>query len=129
MLRRALGKDNRKILMSAKQAINDGDSERLGELMKEAQKLFDESVCPACPEELTAPKLHMVLSAPEIQDLIYGGKGVGSQGDGCVQFIARGLEEQEELIKRLWKLDVRPYNLIIKAAAPCDDINEDGENG
>ena len=114
-LRYALGEGNKKILMEARWVIEREGSEELGQLMKEAQQMFDEYICPACPEELTAPKLHEVLSCPDIQDLIWGGKGVGSQGDGCAQFIARGLAEQEELIKRLWKLDVRPYNLMIKA--------------
>jgi galactokinase len=117
-LRYALGDANREILMDAKQTLEQGDSIRLGQLMNKAQRLFDGYVLPACPEELAAPKLHRVLSYPDIQDLIWGGKGVGSQGDGCVQFIARGLEEQEELIEGLWKLNVRPYNLIIKASAP-----------
>ena len=117
-LRHALGDANREILMDAKRTLEQGDSVRLGQLMSKAQRLFDEHILPACPEELTAPILHRVLSYPDVQDLIYGGKGVGSQGDGCVQFIAKGVEEQEELIKRLWKLNVRPYNLIIKASTP-----------
>ena len=114
-LRHGLGDENREILMKAKRLLTEGDSVNLGQLMTEAQRSFDECVCPACPQELTAPRLHEILSNPNIQDLIWGGKGVGSQGDGCVQFVARGLEEQEELIKKLWELDVRPYNLIIKA--------------
>ncbi|MFC1716922.1 mevalonate kinase [Candidatus Poribacteria bacterium] len=121
-LRYALGDANREILTKAKQLLRAGDSANLGELMNEAQRLFDECVCPACPEELTAPKLHEILSHPDIQDLIWGGKGVGSQGDGCVQFIAKGLAEQEELIKKLWDLDVRPYNLIIKAFTPHKEL-------
>jgi galactokinase len=117
-LRYALGEANKEILMNAKRMLEEGDTDELGHLMNKAQKLFDQCVAPACPEELTAPRLHEVLSCPDIQDLIWGGKGVGSQGDGCVQFVAKGLEEQEELIGRLWKLDVRPYNLIIKTSAP-----------
>ncbi len=117
-LRYALGDGNREILMDARRILEEGDGDKLGRLMTKAQRLFDECVAPACPEELAAPKLHEILSQPDIQDLIWGGKGVGSQGDGCVQFIAKGLEEQEELIEKLWNLDVRPYNLIIKASAP-----------
>jgi galactokinase len=114
-LRYALGDANREILLKARDILTQGDSAGLGQLMNEAQRLFDECVLPACPEELTAPKLHEILSHPGIQDLVRGGKGVGSQGDGCVQFVTRGLAEQEELIKRLWDLGLRPYNLIIKA--------------
>lgn len=121
-LRYALGDANREILMKARELLTAGDSANLGQLMSEAQQLFDECVCPACPDELAAPKLHDTLSHPDIQGLIWGGKGVGSQGDGCVQFVAKGLAEQEELIRRLWDLDVRPYNLIIKAFTPHKEL-------
>jgi galactokinase len=127
-LRSALGDANKEILMDARRTLEQGDSARLGRLMRKAQRLFDECVRPACPDELAAPVLHKVLSHPDIQDLIWGGKGVGSQGDGCAQFTAKGLEEQEELIERLWKLSVRPYNLVIKASSPQNSANED-ENG
>lgn len=119
-LRHALGDANRGILVKAKEAITQGDNEELGQLMNQAQKLFDDNVCPACPEELTAPRLHEVLSHPDIQDLIWGGKGTGAQGDGCVQFVAKGLAEQEKLIENLWDMGLRPYNLIIKAFSAVD---------
>lgn len=44
-------------------------------------------------QELTAPKLHRVLQHPKIQPLIYGGKGVGSQGDGAAQLIAKSKDD------------------------------------
>ena len=113
-LRIGLGEANREIAFKAREAIENGDVQRLGELMKEAQKVFDEYVIPSCPEELTAPLLHEVLSHPDIQDLIWGGKGVGSQGDGCAQFIAKGLEERNELMRRLCTINVQPYELTIK---------------
>lgn len=119
-LRYALGDANREILVGAKRTIEQGDNVGLGQLMTKAQRLFDEYILPACPEELAAPILHRVLSCPDIQDLIWGGKGVGSQGDGCVQFIARGSEEQEELIKSLCKLNVRPYSLVIRTSTPAE---------
>ncbi|MBM3212637.1 GHMP kinase, partial [Candidatus Poribacteria bacterium] len=51
-LRYALGEANRKILMSARHIIEHGESRELGELMIEAQRLFDDCVMPACPSEL-----------------------------------------------------------------------------
>ncbi|MCX7918819.1 MAG: GHMP kinase [bacterium] len=110
-----LGHINQEILIQAKQAIIDGDAEEVGRLMTEAQRLFDEFMIPASPRELTAPKLHQVLSYPPIQDLIWGGKGVGSQGDGCAQFVVRGPQEQKELIKKLPEsLDVECFELTIE---------------
>jgi len=114
-VRYALGPRNKDILFRAKQAINEGDSRKVGELMTEAQKVFDECVQPACPEELTAPKLHRILEYPKIKHLIWGGKGVGSQGDGSAQFVARGEEEREKLIEMLEELDVECFKLNIEA--------------
>lgn len=50
-----------------------------GSLMCEAQREFDARAAPLCPSELASPVLHRVLSHPPIQQLIFGGKGVGSQ--------------------------------------------------
>ncbi|GIL46215.1 hypothetical protein Vafri_3252 [Volvox africanus] len=74
-----------------------GDVSRLGRLMVEAQQLFDQLAGPLCPEQLTAPILHKVLSYPAIQELVWGGKGVGSQGDGTAQLLCRGSEEQAKV--------------------------------
>ena len=114
-VRAALGERNQDILFNAGEAINEGNAERVGQLMLEAQHIFDRDVQPACPEELTAPKLHRVLQYPPIQPLIWGGKGVGSQGDGSAQFVAKGPEEQERLIEVLEK----------KLAVECFRLNVD----
>jgi len=54
-----------------------------------------------------------VLSSPEISDLVYGGKGVGSQGDGCVQFVARDQTAQAALLLKLHEMELEPYPLTI----------------
>jgi mevalonate kinase len=111
-----LGPVNKEILTKARDAVSRGDAEEVGKLMVEAQELFDQFVMPGCPSELAAPKLHKILNLPEIQNLIYGGKGVGSQGDGCAQFVARGPQEQHELMQLLVEHDVICFNLDIRAA-------------
>ena len=68
--------------------------------MDEAQALFFASVAPACPE-LEAPRLREVLAHPATRELAYGGKGVGSQGDGSAQIVARGPGERTRLAERL----------------------------
>lgn len=93
-VRRALGPLNQQILFQARQALTTGDARRVGDLMLEAQQIFDKLVAPACPSELQAPKLHRLLDYPSLQELIWGGKGVGSQGDGTAQLLARGPEER-----------------------------------
>jgi galactokinase len=113
-VRYALGSKNRELLLKAREAINAGNSEKIGMLMCEAQDVFDRFVAPACLEELTAPRLHQVLSFPKIQHLVWGGKGVGSQGDGSAQFVAKSKQEREEAIEILKKLDVECLKLDIK---------------
>ena len=115
-LRYALGYGNAQILSKARRAIIKGDGKTVGFLMNEAQVVFDQLVAPICPAELTAPKLHRVLSYSPIQELIWGGKGVGSQGDGSAQFVAKGPEEQDEICRRLDTLDVDCFKFTIQAA-------------
>jgi UTP-glucose-1-phosphate uridylyltransferase/mevalonate kinase len=111
-----LGPINTRILQEAAAAIREGDAERIGALMVEAQGKFDEYLIPACPEELTAPKLHETLNHPAVQPHIYGGKGVGSQGDGTAQFIAKDLESQEKVVEILERdLGVQCLKLTIPA--------------
>ena len=56
--------------------------------------LFDANLQPACPEQLSSPVLHATLAHASLQPLVWGGKGVGSQGDGSAQFLCKGPEEQ-----------------------------------
>jgi UTP-glucose-1-phosphate uridylyltransferase/mevalonate kinase len=94
-----LGPINARIVRAAADAVREGDAQRVGALMAEAQAEFDARLQPACPAQLTAPVLHSVLAHPAVQPLVYGGKGVGSQGDGTAQFIARDAECQIKLME------------------------------
>jgi UTP-glucose-1-phosphate uridylyltransferase/mevalonate kinase len=94
-----LGPINKRIVSQAIEALQVGDARRLGELMIEAQAFFDRYAAPACPEELTAPVLHHVLNYEPLKPHIWGGKGVGSQGDGTAQFIARSAADQQAVIE------------------------------
>jgi len=118
-MQKALGKLNKSVVLRARKAIEAGDCHKIGELMKEAQTIFDKKILPACPSELTAPKLHKVLNYPGIQSFILGGKGVGSQGDGSAQFITRDSKEQSLLIERMEReLDVSCLPLTIPRGKP-----------
>ncbi|HET7378237.1 MAG TPA: GHMP kinase, partial [Anaerolineae bacterium] len=94
-----LGPINRRIVHQAADALITGDARRLGGLMTEAQALFDRYAAPACPEELTAPVLHRVLNYEPLTRHMWGGKGVGSQGDGTAQFLARSEADQQAIIE------------------------------
>ncbi|MGB3404146.1 MAG: GHMP kinase [Microcoleaceae cyanobacterium] len=94
-----LGSINGKIVQEAIQALKIGNAEQLGDLMTQAQSQFDRYIMPACPEELTAPLLHQILHYSPLQAYIWGGKGVGSQGDGTAQFIAKSKSDQQQVIQ------------------------------
>lgn len=111
---RALGELNQSIIDKAIEFMAQGNAEALGGLMVEAQQIFDLNVAPMCPEELTAPKLHAILNDPVIGRLSYGGKGVGSQGDGSVQFLAKDKECQQKIIDYLNSNGMKAYPLTIK---------------
>ena len=111
---RALGELNQNIIDRAVSYMASGDAEALGKLMVEAQQLFDFNIAPMCPEELTSPKLHETLNDPVIQRLSYGGKGVGSQGDGSVQFLAKDKDCQQQIIDYLNSKGMKAYPLTIK---------------
>jgi len=111
---KALGEINQDIVQRAIDFMRDGRDRELGLLMNEAQKVFDEMVAPMCPSQLKSPILHRTLIDPAIQNLIYGGKGVGSQGDGSVQFLARNAECQKQLVKYLNAKDMPAYSFTIQ---------------
>jgi UTP-glucose-1-phosphate uridylyltransferase/mevalonate kinase len=109
-----LGPINKRIVHQAIEALQAADAERLGALMYEAQEFFDRYATPACPEELTAPVLHQVLEHDALRPHIWGGKGVGSQGDGTAQFIARSEVDQKaviEILERDFGMSCLPLSL------------------
>ena len=122
-----LGPINKRMVHQAIDALNAGDAPRLGALMVEAQAFFDRYATPACPEELTAPVLHKVLNYEPLKPHIWGAKGVGSQGDGTAQFLARSADDQQaviEIIERdlgmqCLKLTLQPARKVRKALIPA----------
>lgn len=122
-----LGSINKRIVHQAVDILQEGDAESLGALMVEAQDFFDRYAMPACPEELTAPVLHQLLEYIPLKRHIWGSKGVGSQGDGTAQFLARSEEDQQaviEIIERDLKLPCLTLNLrtgqkVRKAVIPA----------
>ena len=122
----ALGVDNREYIARADALLQEGDAKGLGELMVEVQANFDKKVAPACPSQLKSPVLHSVLNDENIKKWIYGAKGVGSQGDGTVQLLARDEECQRALIDYLnnerkmgaFPLTLKPKQQVRKAVIP-----------
>jgi UTP-glucose-1-phosphate uridylyltransferase/galactokinase len=121
----ALGIENRRILERAAALIEQGDVDGLGALMSEAQRVFDTNLMPVC-DELQSPRLHQVLNDPHIQEWASGGKGVGSQGDGCAQFVCRSITDRQQLTSYLqtrykmncFDLDILRKPLIRKVVIP-----------
>lgn len=109
----ALGSRNLEIVNRAVNYMAEGKAEELGRLMTEAEALFDAQVAPMSVA-LWSPKLHAVLNDPVITPMVWGGKGVGSHGDGSVQFLARSEEYQLRLADYLNKQGMKAYTLTLK---------------
>ena len=109
----ALGQQNLEIVERAIKYMAEGDAESLGKLMTEAEALFDEKVAPMS-SALWSPKLHAVLQDPKILPLVWGGKGVGSHGDGSVQFLAKSEEAQQQVADYLNEQGMKAYTLTLK---------------
>jgi UTP-glucose-1-phosphate uridylyltransferase/mevalonate kinase len=122
-----LGPINKRIVHQAIEALQNHDAQRLGALMTEAQEFFDYYAMPACPEELTSPVLHRILDYEPLKPHIWGGKGVGSQGDGTAQFICRSTDDQQAVVEILQrdlgmpglKLTLTPQQRVRKAIVPA----------
>jgi UTP-glucose-1-phosphate uridylyltransferase len=122
-----LGPINHRVVQQAIEALKGSDAQRLGGLMSEAQAFFDRYATPACPEELTSPVLHRLLDYEPLKPHVWGGKGVGSQGDGTAQFIARSVSDQQAVIEILrrdlglpgYPLTLTPQQKVRKAVIPA----------
>lgn len=125
LLHDALGRKNREFVERAIHYMANGDSEALGRLMTETEEVFDRQVAPMCSSELASPRLKAVLADENIKALTWGGKGVGSHGDGSVQFLARDEQSQQKLVEYLrakgmpaYKLTIQPVHTVRKAIIP-----------
>jgi len=119
-VQRGLGPENERIVRQAYRALNSGDAAWLGELMNQAQCNFDRLVAPASPERLASPLLHKLLAFEPIRGHVFGGKGVGSQGDGTAQFVARGAADRAAAMAEISAAmpDMRCFPLTISACDP-----------
>ena len=93
--RKLFGEINLDITARAMEAIRKGEIEMVGQLMNEAQELFLKYAKPASPEQLESKWLYTLLKCDKIQKYIYGGKGVGSQGDGSAQLLCKSQQDQD----------------------------------
>ena len=123
-----LGLVSSQLTQEAVEALQRGDAEQIGVLMKQAQAEFDNYLIPACSSQLTAPILHKLLNYEPIQPYILGGKGVGSQGDGTAQFIVKDEENQQKVIEIIerdfpqmqgLKLTINAEKKVRKAVIPA----------
>ena len=109
-----LGAENKKIVQKAIKLFRSGNASEIGLLMNYAQRKFDEALLPVC-SELKALRLHEILDDEFVRKISYGGKSVGSGGNGSVQFIVDSVDSQEKLKKYLEdKYGCTTYSLVIK---------------
>ncbi|HUS47116.1 MAG TPA: GHMP kinase [Phycisphaerae bacterium] len=118
-LQEALGPANERIVRAAYRVLGGGSAEQLGRLMKQAQAVFDGQVAP-CSRELASPALHKLMAFEDIADHVWGGKGVGSQGDGTAQFVARSAADRDAAMRKIVRAfpQMRCFPLTIAPGLP-----------
>lgn len=99
--REFLGATSSTFVAAAMEALRLGSPEELGAVFTRCQVAFRAALGPACPTELTSPRLYELLGSEKIKPLVFGGKGVGSQGDGTIQFVCKSAEDQATLVEHL----------------------------
>lgn len=124
-VRTMLCEDNKKIVDTAIEALDSGDIEKLGKVMTYSQRLIDESAGLMC-DELKSPILHKVMEDENIKEWSYGAKGIGSNGDGSIEILAKNEKCQikiEKYLKEVYSMDTfscnfNPTHKIKKAVIP-----------
>ena len=118
-----LGAINQKLVRQAVLALQQGNTAEIGKLMNQAQQEFDRYVIPACPEQLNSPLLHRLLAHSALQPYVCGGKGVGSQGDGTAQLIAKDRVSQQQAIAIIERdfSSMRCYKLDLPKQSSADE--------
>ena len=112
-VKRMLCEDNKKIIEDAIKSLNNGNVEELGKIMTHSQKLIDESAGLIC-DDLKAPILHKVMEDENIKKWSYGAKGMGSNGDGSIEILAKNETCQtqiEKYLKEIYNMNAFSCNL------------------
>jgi hypothetical protein len=100
------------LCLNAVNAIETGNTLLLGQMMNKFQSSFNHRAAPLC-SELQAPRLRAVLSDATLCKLCVGGKGVGSQGDGSVQWLCDSAAKQSAAIDQLQRLGCIAFSLTL----------------
>ncbi len=107
-----IGTKNLNIVTDAVNYLESGDLENFGKCLNYCQELMDKAknVC----KEFKAPNLHLLLSDGFIKNMIYGGKSMGSGGDGSLLLVAKNNMYQnilEEYIKCVYNMESITLNI------------------
>ena len=106
LLLNIIGNKNVELVEKAVYALETGDLKLFGNCLNEAQKLYA-AAKDACPE-YKMPIFYSVISDSSIQKLSFGGKSVGSGGDGSLLLICKDENSQKSLknyIKEKYQMD------------------------
>ena len=114
--------NNQKLCWMAAAAVETGNVSSLASVMMDAQQAFNQCAIENCREQLMAPRLREVMSNPALRRVSLAIKGVGSQGDGTVQVLCKGPEEQRQAMQILnTDLGCDAFLLTVPVALPSPE--------
>ncbi len=122
-----LGPVNKRIVGQAIEALKQADGARSGRPDGGSPGIL-RPLCHAClPRRAGGPGVAPRSGYEPLKPHIFGGKGVGSQGDGTAQFLARSEADQQAVIEILQrdlglpalKLTLRPSLKVRRAVIPA----------
>jgi galactokinase len=132
-LRLLLGKTNHDFVARAVDAVERGDAKTLGAVYDDAQNAFDKIAGAASPGNLGvvgSPVLHATRTNKSFEPFVFGSKGVGSQGDGSVQFLCRGATDARRCVEILrdecGAKDAFVLEVPRSADAKATEVSEEG---
>ncbi len=107
-----LGKKNYDLVNLAQKSLETGDLVLFGSCLKEAQRNLDRAMC-TC-HEFRAPKLHLLLNDGIVDMMTYGGKSIGSGGDGTLLLVCESEQSRSYLvhyIQDVYQMNCIEFNL------------------
>lgn len=124
-VKEVLCEKNKSLVKEMVYCMKNGDLEKIGRLMSYSQRLIDDSASLICTD-LKAPILHKIMEDSNIKMWSYGARGIGTNGDGSIEILAKNEKCQKKIEEYLmqeynmksFSCNINPTHKVKKAVIP-----------